>query len=235
MPHKNVVIFYARLPEKNCKCKTRIGNTINNLARASELGRVLTHDMLSEYLPISADDYDFIWCYKGDLTSYTPLPKAVTQYVKDNNGKLDASTIQKITEDIYEKIVIVGSDIPFVTHQQILEIFKQLDTHDVAIIPCEDKGYGAIGSKGFIDLYSDITNFDSRTQGYNLLHETNQIIKTQKLDAYYFPETFDIDTIQEVQRLFQIIQKDKNKHPHLIKTKLFLETYINDFTAKKLL
>lgn len=50
-------------------------------------------------------------------------------------------------EDGYEKVVLVGSDVPGLSQKIIQDAFVQLDDHDVVIGPAEDGGYYLIGMK----------------------------------------------------------------------------------------
>ena len=49
--------------------------------------------------------------------------------------------------DGYEKVVILGSDLPDLTEKHILEAFKRLDDNDVVLGPTKDGGYYLLGMK----------------------------------------------------------------------------------------
>ena len=57
----------------------------------------------------------------------------------------------------------------------------------------------------FYDLYSGISNWDSRSSGYDLLNETLTIAKKRMVNYFLMPETFDIDTVSDIQKLRDII------------------------------
>ena len=45
------------------------------------------------------------------------------------------------------KVVLIGSDCPILSQEDIRDAFLWLDQHDLVILPCEDGGYGLIGMK----------------------------------------------------------------------------------------
>ncbi len=45
------------------------------------------------------------------------------------------------------KVVLIGSDCPILSQEDIRDALLWLDQHDLVILPCEDGGYGLIGMK----------------------------------------------------------------------------------------
>ena len=45
------------------------------------------------------------------------------------------------------KVVLIGSDCPILSQEDIRDALLWLDQHDIVILPCEDGGYGLIGMK----------------------------------------------------------------------------------------
>ena len=121
--------------------------------------------------------------------------------------------IHKKLSKKYKKIIIVGSDIPLINKQTITNTFKKLETSNIVISPTEDNGYGLIAANNYYDLYSDITNWESRSEGYNLIDETKNIIQQKNLTLHENPQVFDIDYIEDVQKLWEIINQNGKLNP----------------------
>lgn len=210
----NALVFYSRLPTEDLKAKTRLAKEIGNQTFASELARCLILDLLEEYSKFSGERYDLIFYYKGNLGKFKEKKQYnVTKYVKQLRGELSINHIHKKMSERYNKILIVGSDIPLISNKTILNCFSKLDTHDGVIIPTEDGGYGLIGTNGYHDLYTKITNWDSRTKNYHLLKETKKQAESQKLDIHIAPETFDIDSLQDIKRMMSKIAINNTLQP----------------------
>lgn len=55
------------------------------------------------------------------------------------------------------KVLIIGSDCPYITKDIIEDAFDQLNNHDVVVGPTFDGGYYLLGMKQFhLDLFQDI-------------------------------------------------------------------------------
>ena len=84
-------------------------------------------------------------------------------------------------------------------------MFNTLDRVDVCIQPLEDKGYGAIGMRKSVDLFSEIKNFRSHSDQYNLIQETKQLCQNKNISLHIAPEElFDIDNEKDLRRLLRM-------------------------------
>lgn len=99
------------------------------------------------------------------------------------------------------KIILVGTDIMGLTPEIIADCFDALSHFDACIVPVEDLGYGLVGISKNIDIISEITNFDSRTDGYNLVQETKELCTKKNISLFVHPQTcYDIDTEEDAKR-----------------------------------
>ena len=182
--------------------------------------------MLSEYNPRVADDYDLFYFYRGELGDWAKSHEySVKNFIEGNfTGNHVGSGMQYVHEKIskkYEKVCIVGSDIVFLDKSRILECFQELTVHDVVIVPVEDGGYGLIGSKGYIDVYTSITNWASRSEGYDLYNQTLTLLKLMDKSVYSYKKLLDIDYVQDIQKVYSIITENdllKNEYIYLSHT-----------------
>lgn len=214
MPNR-AVVFYARLPSSDLVGKTRLGKEIGNQDLASELARNLIFDTWAEY---SSGDWDFIFYYRGDLEHFAARDLyPVTKYVEQLAGELSIKHIHSLMLEQYDQVIVVGSDIPLISATTIENCFTQLKSQDLVIVPVEDGGYGLVGMKQFHDIYSDISNWDSRSAGYALCKQTLDIAKNLGLTVHLEPKTFDIDHLADLQKL-QKSDADKQYLQRTLKT-----------------
>ena len=69
---------------------------------------------------------------------------------------LDA--ISKTLANSPAKVVLIGSDCPILSQEDIRDALLWLDQQDIVILPCEDGGYGLIGMKEtHAELFSKIS------------------------------------------------------------------------------
>ena len=84
------------------------------------------------------------------------LPVAVQR-----SGDLGVKMLDAISKTIAAspgKVILIGSDCPILSQEDIRDAFLWLDQHDLVIFPCEDGGYGLIGMKQpHFEVFSQIS------------------------------------------------------------------------------
>jgi len=89
----------------------------------------------------------------------------------------------------YEKVSVIGTDIPDLDGQTIYEAFEQLELHDIVIGPAMDGGYYLIGMKAAdIRVFTDISWSTGK-----VLSQTIKIIESLGLNHYLLKTYRDID------------------------------------------
>ncbi|NCO04994.1 MAG: DUF2064 domain-containing protein [Candidatus Magasanikbacteria bacterium] len=210
----NALIFYSRLPTPDLVGKTRIGTQINNQPLANELAQSLILDALQEYTPNHTDTYDMIWYYQGNLDKYIK-PSNITTYIPQISTTISMDYIHKKIANAYHHCIIVGSDLPLITKHTLQQSFDTLTTNNVVISPTEDHGYGLIGTDNYYDLYTHITNWESRSPQYDLMKETLSLTKQRHLTVHLNPTVFDIDHVSDIKHLWQTITTNGNLKPNM--------------------
>ena len=107
----------------------------------------------------------------------------------------------------YEKIVLIGSDIPTLTVDTIVESFRLLKTSDSVLGPGFDGGYYLIGMKKlFPELFKGISWSTSR-----VFDETMAIISKNNISFNTLKSMRDIDNFEELIKLYdELKDRDKN-------------------------
>ena len=91
------------------------------------------------------------------------------------------------------KVVLIGSDCPILSQEDIRDAFLWLDQNDVVILPCEDGGYGLIGMKQrHAEVFSRISWGTSR-----VTRETLDRARNSNLSVKCGREIWDVDDIED--------------------------------------
>lgn len=110
----------------------------------------------------------------------------------------------------YEKIVLIGSDLPSISTEIIKEGIDALNTNEVVIGPSEDGGYYLIGLK---KPYQFLFRNKPWSQS-NLLEETLSELKEKNISYHLLKYLNDIDTYQD------LIASDFYKNNRLLQDKI---------------
>ncbi|PCI25145.1 hypothetical protein COB57_02935 [Candidatus Peregrinibacteria bacterium] len=228
----HALIFISRLPTDHMSGKTRIKKDVTHPSAVNDFTKNLCLDMLNEYQ--TSSQYDIIFSYHGELDDF-PIQKKWNNilFTPQEDGSLGEKMKYMVDTYLtqYKKIILVGSDIPNITHQTIQEGFQQLEHHDIIIAPAEDQGYGCIGFSKNIDVFSDIQSWDSGAPEYDLMTETLTLIQKTQASCFLFPLVYDIDYKQDVVRLWNEIQNNNVLHTKYIYLKQTFQSLRENISA----
>lgn len=196
---KNLILVFVRNPELG-KVKTRLSKTIGD-RDALKIYTILLNHTESVINSNSADKvvYYSEEIQQNDLWSETLYQKKL-QKGPDLGARMQHA-FETAFKDLYEKVVIVGSDLYDLNPTHIEDALKALETHDLVLGPSLDGGYYLLGMK---ELHSAV--FKNKLWGTDsVLESTLKDLQPQNvklLDALN-----DIDTFE-----------DLKAHPELLKT-----------------
>ncbi|MBC5825959.1 MAG: TIGR04282 family arsenosugar biosynthesis glycosyltransferase [Candidatus Eremiobacteraeota bacterium] len=181
----------ARRPEPG-KVKTRLAAGIGPSA-ACRLYAAFLEDISTEF---ATAPYAFAFAVAPSESNFGFFGNdTFPQVGKSFNDRL--LNIFKKKASLFPKgILIMGSDSPQVPAAWIENGFAMLDKSDVVLGPSEDGGYWIIGLKHPHDIFSGIT---MSTQ--YVYAQTCAKAQSLNLQVGRLPETFDIDTAEDLDRL----------------------------------
>ena len=97
-------------------------------------------------------------------------------------------------EDGYDRIVLIGSDLPDITESQINAGLQALKSNEVVFGPAEDGGYYLVGFSKFHDFV-----FQNKPWSQdNLLEETLSELKENRVSFSTLETLNDIDTFEDL-------------------------------------
>ncbi|WP_299005480.1 TIGR04282 family arsenosugar biosynthesis glycosyltransferase [uncultured Tenacibaculum sp.] len=142
---KNLLLIFTRNPELG-KVKTRLAKTIGNEAALDIYKFLLEHTkQVTQNLSCDKAVYYSVKVRENDIWNATTYQK----HLQDGNdlGIRMHNAFQQAFSTGYEKVVIIGSDLPDLTSEHINKAFEKLNANDVVMGPAEDGGYYLLGMK----------------------------------------------------------------------------------------
>lgn len=94
----------------------------------------------------------------------------------------------------YERVLLIGTDIPGITSDILKEAFQSLEKYDAVVNPTEDGGYYLIGLKEARDDIWDVPHYGSNT----VLQDTLCRLEEAGLQVFTGQECRDIDTKEDM-------------------------------------
>ncbi|MCZ8296249.1 MAG: TIGR04282 family arsenosugar biosynthesis glycosyltransferase [Flavobacterium sp.] len=190
---KKLVLVFTRNPELG-KVKTRLAATIGEKNALEVYVFLLTHtkncisqvNATKRVLYSEAITLHDIWdntTFEKDIQQGTDL------------GMRMQHAFEKGFEDGFNKIVIVGSDLPTLDSKDIEDAFLLLDTNEVVIGPAEDGGYYLLGLKSIPNGI-----FENKNWGTNsVLADT--LTNLSHIQTAFIKMKNDIDTIEDIKNI----------------------------------
>ena len=121
----------------------------------------------------------------------------------DDLGQKMKNAIGAVLRMGYEKVVLMGTDIPHIHTETIRYAFDSLDVRDIVIHPALDGGYYLIGMKQEHDSIWNIRRYGTNT----VMYDTLQHIKAQNLSASVGQMYYDIDCKEDLRQLWNDVKR----------------------------
>ena len=183
-----VIVFVKNI--KLGKVKTRLAATIGNQG---------AFDVYTQLVDVTEKAIKNI---KADKRIY--FSEAVVENTWKNNvkavqqgeslGDRMSHAFKQGFEDGYDRIVLIGSDLPDITESQINAGLQALKSNEVVFGPAEDGGYYLVGFSKFHDFV-----FQNKPWSQdNLLEETLSELKENRVSFSTLETLNDIDTFEDL-------------------------------------
>lgn len=207
----NLLLVVAKYPHTGL-VKTRLGRSIG-FENAAQLYLAFLRDLAPRFLPTS-DDYHLRWVYIPSNSLFPELVKDILGRSIETSRMSFASyahpgLLNQKVEQLkwaldrgFEKVVIVATDAPQLPRSYIDEAFQLLNSFDIVLGSSEDGGYYLLGTH---PAYNVLNGIKMSTN-----HVANDIIdaaKEKSLSVALLPEIFDIDDIDDLERLVLLLEK----------------------------
>ncbi len=200
-PDKKCVLFFVKSPTSG-RVKTRLARELGP-ANATGLYKSFVLDILAV---LSGLDTNFKICFTppeaqdalanwlGNGFSYLP------QKGRDLGARMK-NAFEQAFADGFDRVIIVGSDIPDLPADFIRQAFSALDTHDAVIGPSTDGGYYLIGFSKDSFVPSAFENITWGTE--KVLKQTLGALNECKRKPYMLPRWHDVDDMSGLKILVE--------------------------------
>ncbi|GGW53900.1 hypothetical protein DFQ11_101252 [Winogradskyella epiphytica] len=183
-----VIVFVKNI--KLGTVKTRLAKTIG------DLGAFEVYTELVKITEKATEEIEFdkrIYFSNAVVDSQWPKDFKTVQTGVDLGERM-MNAFQDGFDDGYEKIVLIGSDLPDINSTHIEMGIEALDTNDVVFGPAEDGGYYLVGlSKMNRDIF-----LNKPWSQPNLLKQTLQELQSKEISVSTLAILNDIDTYEDL-------------------------------------
>lgn len=198
------ILFFMKYPEPG-KVKTRLGDVIGHDV-ASDLYRRFVEDMLHGlnevgatlricYLPREGADVEpALTAWLGDQYRFYPQ-------TGDTLGERMKHAMQRAFDDGFDRVVLMGSDIPDFPPELVRKALLDLDRLDAVLGPAYDGGYYLIGFRREM-FFPEV--FDGIVWGEaDVYRPTIERMRRKGLEVMRLPDWNDVDTIWDLNVLYR--------------------------------
>lgn len=199
---KKALIIFSRIPRAYFT-KTRLMPYLSG-EECKELHISVLKDLKNRLDRVEADtyiyytpdgDYGELEKIFGKRVSYLPqLGDTIFDRMK--------TAMKSVLEMGYEKVILIGSDIPDISKELINNAYKTLEKNDAVLGKSVDGGYYLIGLKKF---YEAVFELDDK----EVFNATIAKFKELKLSYDFVKECRDIDVKEDIQYFYDRMYRDK--------------------------
>jgi len=214
---KKAIIIFTRIPMAG-KTKTRL-EPYYSKQECEELHTCFLRDYAKTLNDIYDEDADIFVFYSGDgdinklekIFMHNVISDYIEQRGNDIGEKMKNAFIDVFALK-YDRIVLVGSDVPTMSSYDLSDAFNKLEVCDFVIAPVEDGGYYLIGMN---EMHNEVFQLD-KYGNQEVLVKTIKEIKKLELTYHIMNEKFDIDTARDLIKYekYSTMKKAENSYTY---------------------
>ena len=202
----NAIILFTRIPVAG-KTKTRLKPLLGD-DECCMVQRAFISDVYT-MLRNGCADCDIYVCFSpegslDELMAITPGAKSHFPQIGADLGEKMHNAMCHVLGRGYKRCLLIGSDIPQLKAEQLLESIGMLDSHDVVICPTEDGGYYLIGMK---EPYFELFSLDEYGVS-NVYEKTVAAAKKIKKRCAVGTKLMDVDEPDDLFRLSRMLKSE---------------------------
>ena len=187
----NSIIVFIRYP-RNGQVKTRLAETTSR-EFAVKFYKSCAENLVKNVKKISSINRFVFYSDKNEkkeIINWLGTKLFFAPQEGDTLGRRMKNAFEKILSTGAQKVIIIGTDIPDLSKEIIVDAFDKLNSYDVVIGPSKDGGYYLLGMKKMnSQLFEGIEYSTPEVLSVTILK-----IKELKLAYHLLPELMDIDT-----------------------------------------
>ncbi len=201
---KIAVVAFAKNPISE-KYKTRLLDDLQSIEcveKTYELLLKITNQTLVEY-QIEAPNTQSFWAMNSEAKDLPIYFSPAIPLVRQGLGPLGERlhTVYQQLIGLHDQVIIIGSDLPFLSKQLLTLTVEKLKDNDLVIGPSDDGGFYLFASKLYFDK-----NFWTSVE-YSQDSTLEQLVGSLKgIQIATLPTLTDIDDLQSFTKAVEILQ-----------------------------
>ncbi len=222
MSSPDLLIIFIKAPRIG-EVKTRLARDIG-AENAQKLYRAMVEDLLQNLR--GPDNFDLLitlWPENAEpeVRNWLNWKGQITTQSQGNLGDKLQHAFGNGFAQGYQRIVIIGSDLPELSSSVINDSFKQLHTYSLILGPATDGGYYLIGLRSpHTELFTGINWSTS-----DVLKKTLENADKAGLHHFLLPDMQDIDKYDDIWIRWKELKNSKKEN--LSKTMLVLQSILD--------
>lgn len=197
------VLFFVKYPDPGT-VKTRLGEVLGH-ENAAALYRHFVQDLMLELGRVQAD-LRVMHAPGDDVTARRfkewlgPQHRYLPQVGSDLGVRMRHAFDEAFAAG-YERVVLMGSDVPDYPHELVQKALDDLHQHDVVIGPANDGGYYLIGFRR--DTYRPDVFEGIAWSTPEVFEVTRERLQEARCDTLRLPDWNDVDTMWDLNVLYR--------------------------------
>jgi rSAM/selenodomain-associated transferase 1 len=196
-----VLAVMARYPAVG-EVKRRLAETIG-APRACALYRAFLQDIDARF---AHGPRAFVWMFhppERDFAALVGPGGRCLPQVGGNLGERLLNCVRRLCDDGYDRVIVIGADVPHVRAAWLDEAERQLDVADIVLGPSTDGGYYLVAMRAVHDVFTGITMGTP-----TVLADTLAMATRAGLGVHLLPPSFDVDAASDLDRLRQLLEDE---------------------------
>lgn len=201
------LIIMTRIPEEG-KTKTRLMPKLT-ATECVNLHLCFLKDLSSTIMDLSADTFLYYTPKKDTSLLQEIFPHAKGSFLQEGEdlGERMHHGLRTLLKD-YDQVLLMGSDVPEVTREDLKEAYAMLEKKDVVLGPSEDGGYYLVGLKKECPLLFKDKIYSTPT----VLKEALETLEHVGLSYGLITALRDVDYYEDLLALNQRLTTGHTKH-----------------------
>jgi uncharacterized protein len=192
----DILVVMARQPVPG-RVKTRLARAVGDVA-ACDLYRAFLRDLRAR---LEGGAWRTVWAVQPagcDLSGEIGAPVECLDQRGDGLGERMGNAFADLFGGCGAagRVVMIGADLPHLPLASIASAFAALEESDVVLVPTRDGGYGLVGLRRALDLFSGIEMSTPEVCAQTLARAASLGSK-----AALLAETFDVDELADLRDL----------------------------------
>jgi rSAM/selenodomain-associated transferase 1 len=196
---RSALVVMARAPRVG-EVKTRLARDIG-AERACRLYHAFLHDIDARF---AAGRRNLVWAFHppdADFALQTRTAARCLPQRGEHLGERMWHVFQTLCAEGFDRVIMIGADVPHVRDEWLDEAEAQLGAADVVLGPTDDGGYYLVAMRAPHDIFAGV----AMSRGH-VLEETLRAAAASGLRVHLLPRSFDVDEGRDLVHLRELLR-----------------------------